>query len=292
MKHCTQFWNFLSGSQHTAKILKTASLTLLISVLGVARASATEMIYNAYGNEGNGYDPYSGYTVEWYDNEMEPERINRMGNKYAFQFTAGTCMGQWTMKELTITGNYQDATNLVLSIVMDNGNLPTGEVMCSVTNPPQIQATLGTATIPISGTLQSGGTYWLVCAPQALLTKMGYFRMSTTLPNVGGNYCWAYRNSQSGDWNAWPQASWCTAQVAFNIKGVSGSAPVITAFQNNSTITWADGITNGVYTVEWAAEAAGPWHRTWTALMNINSSSATNIAVVPRFYRVTRDRVQ
>ena len=62
---------------------------------------------------------------------------------------------------------------------------------------------------------------------------------------------------------------------------------VITGFTGNGCITWTNSHTSGVYNVEWAASAEGPWQSSWTGLWNLAATANTVSAAVPMFYRVS-----
>ncbi len=69
---------------------------------------------------------------------------------------------------------------------------------------------------------------------------------------------------------------------------VTGQEPVITSFQHNGRLTWANEVTPGaIYRVEWAATPAGPWFRTLQNTAGIDALEESAFeALVPMFYRV------
>jgi len=67
-----------------------------------------------------------------------------------------------------------------------------------------------------------------------------------------------------------------------------GQAPVITSFQGNGQLSWTNTVnSNALYRVEWAAQAGGPWYRTFANIGSLDGLNATGFTVaVPMFYRV------
>jgi formylglycine-generating enzyme required for sulfatase activity len=66
-----------------------------------------------------------------------------------------------------------------------------------------------------------------------------------------------------------------------------GQNPVITSFQGNGQLTWTNAVnSNALYRVEWAAQAGGPWYRTFDNIGSLDGLGATEFTVVvPMFYR-------
>lgn len=78
------------------------------------------------------------------------------------------------------------------------------------------------------------------------------------------------------------------AIYGFLVTAGIGQGPVITALQANGKLTWTNTLySNALYHVEWAAEAGGPWYRTFDNIGSIDGLGATSFTVsVPMFYRV------
>ena len=62
---------------------------------------------------------------------------------------------------------------------------------------------------------------------------------------------------------------------------------IITGFSGNGVITWTNSHTDGLFNVEWASTADGPWQADWTSLWNFAATADTISASVPMFYRVS-----
>ncbi|MGD0650165.1 MAG: hypothetical protein ABSA97_03330 [Verrucomicrobiia bacterium] len=62
----------------------------------------------------------------------------------------------------------------------------------------------------------------------------------------------------------------------------------ITAFDQNGSLTWTNGSTNAVCTVQWASALTTntQWSQTWANLLDIMATNATTTVNVPMFYRV------
>ena len=59
-----------------------------------------------------------------------------------------------------------------------------------------------------------------------------------------------------------------------------GQAPVITSFQGNGQLSWTNAVnSNALYRVEWAAQAGGPWYRTFDNIGTLDGHSATGFTV-------------
>ena len=69
-----------------------------------------------------------------------------------------------------------------------------------------------------------------------------------------------------------------------------GQDLAITSFPGNGTVAWTNAVnTNAFYRVEWAAQAGGPWYRSFDNIKSLDGHGATGLAVaVPMFYRVMR----
>lgn len=67
-----------------------------------------------------------------------------------------------------------------------------------------------------------------------------------------------------------------------------GQGAVITSFPGNGRLTWTNAVnTNALYRVEWAAQAGGPWQRTFANVGSLDGLGTTGFTVaVPMFYRV------
>ena len=67
-----------------------------------------------------------------------------------------------------------------------------------------------------------------------------------------------------------------------------GQDPVITSFPGNGQLSWTNASdSNALYRVEWAAQAGGPWQRTFDNIGSLDGLTATGFTVsVPMFYRV------
>jgi formylglycine-generating enzyme required for sulfatase activity len=67
-----------------------------------------------------------------------------------------------------------------------------------------------------------------------------------------------------------------------------GQVPVITSLGMNGQLSWTNAVnTNALYRVEWAAQAGGPWYRTFANIGTLDGHGATGFTVpVPMFYRV------
>lgn len=64
--------------------------------------------------------------------------------------------------------------------------------------------------------------------------------------------------------------------------------PVISSLQQNGQLAWTNAASsNGLYRVEWAAQAGGPWFRTLDNVGTVDALGATGFSVsVPMFFRV------
>lgn len=78
------------------------------------------------------------------------------------------------------------------------------------------------------------------------------------------------------------------AIVGLAVTASMGQNPVITSFHGNGQLTWTNAVnSNALYRVEWAAQASGPWYRTFDNIGSLDGLKATGFAVVvPMFYRV------
>ena len=67
-----------------------------------------------------------------------------------------------------------------------------------------------------------------------------------------------------------------------------GQGATIASFPGNGRLTWTNAVnTNALYRVEWAAQAEGPWQRTFANVGSLDGLTATGFSVaVPMFYRV------
>ena len=67
-----------------------------------------------------------------------------------------------------------------------------------------------------------------------------------------------------------------------------GQGAAIASFPGNGRLTWTNAVnTNALYRVEWAAQADGPWQRTFANVGSLDGLGATGFTVaVPMFYRV------
>ncbi len=76
----------------------------------------------------------------------------------------------------------------------------------------------------------------------------------------------------------------------FVVATSQGQDPVITSFHGNGQLSWTNTVdSNQLYRVEWAAQAGGPWYRTFDNLGSLDGLSATGFSVtVPMFYRVVK----
>lgn len=82
---------------------------------------------------------------------------------------------------------------------------------------------------------------------------------------------------------------WIIAGIAgLTTTASMGQGPVITSFQRNGQLVWTNALnSNALYRVEWAAQAGGPWYRTFDNIGSLDGHSATGFTVaVPMFYRV------
>ncbi len=70
--------------------------------------------------------------------------------------------------------------------------------------------------------------------------------------------------------------------------GDKASAQDITAFSENGVLSWNNGLTNGVYEVEWSASLAngGTWTNDWSQLRNVQGTQSEFSVSVPMFFRV------
>lgn len=80
-------------------------------------------------------------------------------------------------------------------------------------------------------------------------------------------------------------------RVLFAVYAVStctAAAQVLTQFDTSGTLAWTNSVnTNALYTIEWAAEAGGPWYRTLQNQQTRDGHSNTAFTVdTPMFYRV------
>ena len=66
------------------------------------------------------------------------------------------------------------------------------------------------------------------------------------------------------------------------------AAQEITAFSGNGTLSWANGLTNGVYEVQWSSSLApgAAWTNDWSQLRDIQGTQSVFTVPVPMFYRV------
>jgi formylglycine-generating enzyme len=67
-----------------------------------------------------------------------------------------------------------------------------------------------------------------------------------------------------------------------------GQGPVMSSFQGNGRLSWTNSVnSNALYRVEWAAQAGGPWFRSFDNIGSMDGRSAAGFTVaVPMFYRV------
>ena len=66
----------------------------------------------------------------------------------------------------------------------------------------------------------------------------------------------------------------------------AGDELAVQSFDTQGLLVWANTVTDGVYTVEWAPAVQGPWSRTWTGMTGLTGTNATLSARVPMFFRV------
>ena len=78
------------------------------------------------------------------------------------------------------------------------------------------------------------------------------------------------------------------ASLGLALGAASAQEPIIASFSGNGQLTWTNAVNNHArYRIEWAAQATGPWFRTFANIGSLDAHSATGFAVtVPMFYRV------
>lgn len=81
-----------------------------------------------------------------------------------------------------------------------------------------------------------------------------------------------------------------TLFAACAVGACEASAQVLTQFDAQGTLAWTNAVnTNDLHSVEWAAEADGPWYRTFQNLQSRDGHSNTAFTVdAPMFFRVVR----
>jgi formylglycine-generating enzyme len=84
------------------------------------------------------------------------------------------------------------------------------------------------------------------------------------------------------------------ASAGFLVTASMGQVPLITTFQENGQLSWTNAVnSNAVYRVEWAAQAGGPWYRSFDNIGSMDGHSSTEFTVaVPMFYRVVMATTQ
>jgi hypothetical protein len=76
--------------------------------------------------------------------------------------------------------------------------------------------------------------------------------------------------------------------MGFLISSGGASAQEMTVFSRNGSLSWTNGLTNGVYEVQWSSSltAGEPWTNDWSQLQGIQGTQSVFTVPVPMFYRV------
>ncbi len=66
-----------------------------------------------------------------------------------------------------------------------------------------------------------------------------------------------------------------------------GEVQIIDIQESPGQITWNNSDTTGVYSIQWAASADGPWVSNWASQVNIRATGVTHSSAIPMFYRIS-----
>lgn len=211
-------------------LMKTYSIRFNISFLALVLLCENgfgEVVFNNFGPN-DGFDLSGGHSAGW--NVFSPSSPLNGGIGSAARFQVDSLSYSLTSVSLAMN-RLQGTNNLAISIVADNGGLPTGAVLETiVSHPTGITTSPQILTYPSSldPVLIGGNSYWLVVQPTDLNLTDGN--------NNGAFNWWLGWNSPVGtagfrefnfttedwyDWQVFPE----TLVPAFRIEGVAIPEP-------------------------------------------------------------------
>ncbi len=193
-------------------------LILWIMLSLISFHAGAEVIFNGFNNSSGAYDSENAALAVWDYEPLNP--LITAGAGYAQKFTAMAGSADWLLEAVVLPVAYWHQLNVRVSIVADQENCPTGAVIWSVTNPSQITTVSGVRTLPASGTLAQGASYWLVVEPAQMPADESmdvYIQWQLTSPPRTGVQ--ARLLYDAGVWSFWSTGQQDNAACAFNIHG-------------------------------------------------------------------------
>ena len=279
--------------RHNCPVVFAAAVAL--SILGgmCLHGAYGEIIFDGY-NVPQSWDASGSVDASWnYDPDFPGDT---MGTRYAVGFTTPTNVVDWALesvvmaayKQASIGGVPTNTDGIVkLSIVKDNGGLPTGPVVWSRTDIPEITTDLGNRTISVAGILGQGQSYWLKVEPIEVQTNQTYdaqLRWHLPDPAPSSSVTRAWSAYMDGGWDNWQAAAGNAA--AFQILGRPVQFVVITSFQGNGILEWTNTIPDAKYLIQWSSSLSEGFSSDWARFSTIQGTSTHMSVKIPMFYRV------